>query len=273
MTFLWMGMLWLLLLVPLLVLAYLWALKRKKAAAIRYANLAVVKQAMGGTSSFRRHIPPILFLASITVMLLATARPAAVLTLASQRAMVLLTMDLSGSMRAADIDPNRIVAAGHSNGAVLSIRLACELADQIVAVGFQAGTMEIDSSDPAVPVSMLHIHGKADENVPIAGGKGTKGISGVDWKPVIDGLRTIAAAQDCPPPETVADPVRPELEIQRWAPCADDTTIELVVVPGADHAWMGTKLLRQPDPTGASFAGFESSEAIWSFLAAHPRAA
>ena len=111
MTFIWMGMLWLLLLVPLLVLAYLWILRRKKALAVRYANLSMVKQAMGGTASFRRHIPPLLFLASITVMLLAVARPAAILTLASQRAMVLLTMDLSGSMRAADVDPNRIVAA------------------------------------------------------------------------------------------------------------------------------------------------------------------
>ncbi|HTI67308.1 MAG TPA: VWA domain-containing protein [Caulobacteraceae bacterium] len=110
MTFIWMEMLWLLLLVPVLVAAYLFLLRRKKAMAVRYANLAMVKQAMG-PGSFRRHIPPLLFLASITLMLLATARPAAVITLASQRAMVLLTMDLSGSMRAADVDPSRIVAA------------------------------------------------------------------------------------------------------------------------------------------------------------------
>jgi Ca-activated chloride channel family protein len=110
MTFIWMDMLWLLLLVPALVLAYLHLLRRKKALAVRYANLAMVKQAMGA-GSFRRHVPPLLFLAAITLLLLATARPAAILTLASQRAMVLLTMDLSGSMRAADVDPNRIVAA------------------------------------------------------------------------------------------------------------------------------------------------------------------
>jgi Ca-activated chloride channel family protein len=71
----------------------------------------MVKQAAAGQSQWRRHLPPALFLAAITVLLLATARPAAVVTLASQRAMVLLTMDLSGSMRAADVDPSRIVAA------------------------------------------------------------------------------------------------------------------------------------------------------------------
>ena len=111
MTFIWMQALWLLLLTPLLVMAYFWALKRKKAAAIRYANLAVVKQAMGGTSRFRRHIPPILFLCAITVLLLAVARPAAIMTLASKRATILMALDVSGSLRGAEVDPNRIVAA------------------------------------------------------------------------------------------------------------------------------------------------------------------
>lgn len=169
------------------------------------------------------------------------------------------------------VDPARIYAAGHSNGAVMSIRLACEAADQIVAVGFQAGTMSIESCDPAEPVSMLHLHGEADENVPPQGGRGTKGISGVDWNPVIDGLRALARAEGCPDPEPVTGPDRPDLKIQRWSPCDGGTELEYVLVPGADHAWMGAKLLREPDPTGPSFAGFESSEAIWAFLAAHPR--
>lgn len=111
MTFLWPTFLWTLVAVPSLVFAYLWLLRRKKAAAVRYASLSMVKAAAAGQSQWRRHVPPALFLAGITVLLLATARPAAVVTLASQRAMVLLTMDLSGSMRAADVDPSRIVAA------------------------------------------------------------------------------------------------------------------------------------------------------------------
>jgi Ca-activated chloride channel family protein len=111
MTFIWMDMLWLLLLVPAAVAAYLFMLRRKKAAAARYASLAMVRQAMGGAASFRRHIPPLLFLASLTLMLAAVARPAAVITLASKRATIMLGMDVSGSMRAADVEPNRISAA------------------------------------------------------------------------------------------------------------------------------------------------------------------
>jgi Ca-activated chloride channel family protein len=106
-----MQMLWLLLLIPLLVGAYVWMLRRKKKAAVRFANLPMVKQAMGKSVGFRRHIPPALFLASLTLMLLAVARPAAVITLASQRATVLLAMDVSGSMRAKDVEPDRISAA------------------------------------------------------------------------------------------------------------------------------------------------------------------
>ena len=111
MTFLWMPMLWGLLVVPLVVAAYVLLLRRRKALAVRYANLAMVRQAMGKGPGMRRHVPPLLFLASLTLMLLAVARPAAIVTLASQRATVLLTMDVSGSMRARDVDPSRIEAS------------------------------------------------------------------------------------------------------------------------------------------------------------------
>jgi Ca-activated chloride channel family protein len=104
-------MLWLLLLVPAAVAGYVWMLRRKRAAAARWANLAMVREAMGGKSSFRRHVPPLLLLASLTLMLVAAARPAAVLTLASRRATIMLAMDVSGSMRAKDVDPDRITAA------------------------------------------------------------------------------------------------------------------------------------------------------------------
>jgi Ca-activated chloride channel family protein len=110
-NFIWPEMLWLLLAVPLLVLAYLWLLGRRKKTAVRYANLALVKQAMGKAAGWKRHVPPLLMLLAITVLLLASARPAAVITLPSQQETIVLAMDVSGSMRAADVEPNRLVAA------------------------------------------------------------------------------------------------------------------------------------------------------------------
>jgi Ca-activated chloride channel homolog len=110
-NFIWPEMLWLLVAVPLLVLAYLWLLGRRKKTAVRYANLALVKQAMGKAAGWKRHVPPLLMLLAITVLLLAAARPAAVITLPSQQETIVLAMDVSGSMRAADVQPNRLVAA------------------------------------------------------------------------------------------------------------------------------------------------------------------
>jgi Ca-activated chloride channel family protein len=110
MSFLWPEMLWLLLLVPLAALAYVLILRRKKKAALRYASLSLMKDALG-TATYRRHLPPLLFLLALTLMIIAIARPAAVVTLPSQHETVILAIDVSGSMRATDVKPNRLVAA------------------------------------------------------------------------------------------------------------------------------------------------------------------
>src|SRR6185295_17421573 len=111
MTFLWPEMLWLILIVPALVAGYFYILRRKQESAVKYASLTMVKQAMGAGQRFRRHIPPLLFLLALIAMTVAIARPAAVVTLPSQHQTIILAMDVSGSMRAADVQPNRIAAA------------------------------------------------------------------------------------------------------------------------------------------------------------------
>jgi Ca-activated chloride channel family protein len=110
-SFFWRDMLWLLTIVPLLVALYIFLLRRKKKLALRYANLSMVKQAMGAGATFRRHVPPLLFLIALTLMIAAVARPAAVITLPSQRSTVILSMDVSGSMLATDVQPDRLQAA------------------------------------------------------------------------------------------------------------------------------------------------------------------
>ncbi len=120
MTFLWPQLLWLLLAVPLLVGVYVWLLRRKKKTALRYASLSIVKEAMGTGQSIRRHIPPILFLLSIAAMLLAASRPFAVVMLPSQQETIILAMDVSGSMRATDVQPNRLVASQNAAKAFLT---------------------------------------------------------------------------------------------------------------------------------------------------------
>ncbi|MDO8718159.1 MAG: VWA domain-containing protein [Polaromonas sp.] len=119
-TFLWPEFLWLLLSLPLLVAVYVWLLRRKKKMALRYTSLSIVREAMGAGQSFRRHVPPLLFLLSMAAMLLAAARPFAVVTLPSQNETIMLAMDVSGSMRATDVLPNRLVASQNAAKAFLA---------------------------------------------------------------------------------------------------------------------------------------------------------
>jgi Ca-activated chloride channel family protein len=111
MTFLWPELLWLLVLVPVLVASYFLVLRRKKRLALRYASLGMVREALAARQRIRRHIPPLLFLLALIILVIAIARPSATLTLPTQHETIILAMDVSGSMRAADVEPNRIGAA------------------------------------------------------------------------------------------------------------------------------------------------------------------
>ena len=120
MTFLWPQLLWLLLALPGLAAAYVWLLRRKPKIALRYASLSIVKEAMGARHSLRRHVPPLLLLLSLAAMLLAAARPVAVLSLPAQRETIMLAMDVSGSMRATDVLPSRLAASQNAAKAFLA---------------------------------------------------------------------------------------------------------------------------------------------------------
>ncbi len=111
MRFLWPSMLWLLLLLPLLVALYLWLLRRKRRTTVRLASVDVARLALGKGPGWRRHVPPALMLLAVAAGLLAVARPTATITLPLAERTIMLAMDVSGSMRAEDVKPNRLVAS------------------------------------------------------------------------------------------------------------------------------------------------------------------
>ena len=170
------------------------------------------------------------------------------------------------------IDPGRVYAAGHSNGAIMAYRLACELSDKIVAIGVQAGSLETDGCRPSRPVSVLHIHGTTDRNIPIEGGRGD-GVAGIAFQPPHAAATTFAQLDGCPTASsTVTSPTNADVTIETWQPCREGATVEFVRVAGASHAWMGHASPRAARAlTGAPYMGYDSSAAIWAFLAAHPR--
>src|SRR3990170_2825080 len=111
MSFLWTEMLWALLLVPVLIAAYILAQRRRRKYALRFASLSLIKEALGRGPGIRRHIPPALFLIGVTALIVALARPVATVILPSQQGTVILALDVSGSMRAQDLQPTRLEAA------------------------------------------------------------------------------------------------------------------------------------------------------------------
>jgi Ca-activated chloride channel homolog len=111
MAFTWPQMLWGLLLIPVLVVGYILVQRRRQRYVIRYASLSLVKDALGRGPGWRRHVPPAIFLLSLAIMLFALARPVRNVILPAQEGTVILTMDVSGSMRAGDVQPTRLEAA------------------------------------------------------------------------------------------------------------------------------------------------------------------
>jgi Ca-activated chloride channel family protein len=103
--------LWLLLVVPVLVGLYVLMLRRRKQGAVRYPDMALVRGAIGPGQQVRRHLAPALMLAAVTAGIVAFARPTAIVTLPSEQRTIILSIDVSLSMRAGDIEPSRIVAA------------------------------------------------------------------------------------------------------------------------------------------------------------------
>ncbi|MEN9643843.1 MAG: hypothetical protein RL238_512 [Actinomycetota bacterium] len=94
------------------------------------------------------------------------------------------------------IDADRVYVVGHSNGGFMAYPLACELSDRIAAVGLQAGGLMVDTCAPERPVSLLHVHGRDDTNVPLDGGRGS-GLARVEFPAVDASASTVADAMGC----------------------------------------------------------------------------
>src|SRR5512135_222786 len=110
MVFLWPGFLYLIGLIPLIVGLYIWMLRRRRFA-VRYSSLELVRAALPKKSNWRRHFPVGLFLLGLASLVFALGRPVVVLNVPTNQTTIILTFDVSGSMRSRDISPSRLQAA------------------------------------------------------------------------------------------------------------------------------------------------------------------
>jgi Ca-activated chloride channel family protein len=139
MDLLWPGFLLLLGLMPLIVAAYIWMLRRRRRFAVRYSSLALVREALPHQSRLRRHLPFALFVLALASLVIALGRPVAIVSVPTGQTTIILAMDVSRSMCSTDIQPNRLEAA---KAAALSFIQSQKPGTQIGVIAF-AGFAEL----------------------------------------------------------------------------------------------------------------------------------
>jgi len=107
----WPGALWALVLVPPTLVAYLLSQGRRVRQAARFGNPDLLPNVVNRRPGWRRHLPALLYLLALPVLIVALARPQATVPVPKEQAIVMLVMDVSGSMNATDVTPTRLVAA------------------------------------------------------------------------------------------------------------------------------------------------------------------
>jgi Ca-activated chloride channel family protein len=100
----------LLALLPILVGIRVW-IQRRHRPAVRYSSLSLIRDAAPRSSRIRRHLPFALFVLALASLAIAMARPAAIVAVPAGQTTVILAIDVSRSMCATDIPPNRLEAA------------------------------------------------------------------------------------------------------------------------------------------------------------------
>ncbi|MEU5691758.1 PHB depolymerase family esterase [Actinosynnema sp. NPDC020468] len=138
------------------------------------------------------------------------------------------------------VDPTRVFVTGMSNGAMMAYRLGCERSDRIAAIAPVSGALNVDPCTPTRPLSVLAIHGTADEAVPYQGGTPIRQPTGTDpWvnTSVADSIGFWARHDHCAgrPEDTRTGAVT----VTRQVGCADDRQVVLYTVDGGGHAWPG----------------------------------
>jgi Ca-activated chloride channel homolog len=111
MGFAWPLALLALLAVPAFAGAYLWTLRRRRRRAVTYSSVALIRAANPRRSAWRRHVPVAALLAALACLGLAAARPQVKVEVPVSASSIILALDVSGSMCATDVDPNRLGAA------------------------------------------------------------------------------------------------------------------------------------------------------------------
>jgi polyhydroxybutyrate depolymerase len=187
------------------------------------------------------------------------------------------------------IDSSRVYATGHSNGAMMSYRLACELSDRIAAIAPNAGQRPVEGCKFKRPVPVLHMHGTEDPCALYSGGEKCGGCFSKFLRFNVEEDRS------CLPVRTVVQDIAKlnscemttEVTLQKGAltceqyKCGAQAAVSLCSFAGMGHRWAGASdkgpsvCAKEPDKkicarfeeiVGPGNNDADAGELAWAFL-------
>jgi polyhydroxybutyrate depolymerase len=160
------------------------------------------------------------------------------------------------------IDRSRVYVTGFSNGGFMAQRLACERADRFAAAASVAGLLDPKACAPTRPISVLEIHGTADDFVPYAGQPGRY----VSAEQAFAFWARADGCNDDPQPGYSGG----DASCERHAHCAAGAEVALCTIAGGGHTWPGgldNFLIEHI--AGKVSRDLSASDAIWAFFERH----
>lgn len=163
------------------------------------------------------------------------------------------------------IDPERIFAAGMSNGGMMAYRLACEMPEVFKAIAAVADTDNTRSCKPGQPVSILHIHARNDTHVLFGGGAGPDGprrAAVTDYTSVADTVARWVGLNGCGAnPRRILERAGAYCEV--YSSCRGGAEVQLCVTDSGGHSWPGGHKARGDEPPSQAIS---ANDVMWDFF-------
>ncbi len=151
------------------------------------------------------------------------------------------------------IDLRRVYVAGHSAGAIMTYRLACERPDLIAAAGIVAGVVDDDFPPPKIPVPIIAFHGRLDMTL--------------EYSDLAQSLAFWTKADKCPdPPKT--EKLSPAVTRQTFTPAPGGADVVAYTLENGNHMWAGGNIM--PGKTVQPVQDLSATDVMWDFFKAHP---
>jgi polyhydroxybutyrate depolymerase len=171
----------------------------------------------------------------------------------------------------AAVDPSRVYVNGLSNGGGMTVRLGCDAADQVAAIGSVAGAVVgMEGCSPSRPVPAMAFHGTADPLVDYEGGdmRGwlLRWAAGLTDAPTYflgaeEWVAIWAEGNGCDPTPGVIPP-QGDVRGVRYTGCEQDAEVTLYTIEDGGHTWPGG----MPIPAvGKTSRDIDATEELWRF--------